>query len=336
MQALADVDKSLSVDIFTSVPQWFFAESLNFGFNYHEFQSDVGFIQETPFKINFNKTICALNNIYPVKEELIFPLLPELKNKDLIVCDVSPVGIYVANQLGIKSLLIENFTWDWIYQAYLQMCPELKTYSVIINCYNKLTDFHIKTIPFCQNDCADFYANPVARRIKKSASLLRKEIGIDSDFRIGLITSGGIESRFNSFETISKFSNVKFIVPGMTTNEIMVQDNVIMLPHKNQFFHPDLINLSDFIIGKLGYSTVAEAYHSGIPFGFIRRDGFPESPVLENFIEAEKMGIGIGEAEFMTDKLETFIDQLILIPKVQRQTVNGAQQIADFILHKLT
>lgn len=232
--------------------------------------------------------------------------------------------------------MIENFTWDWIYQAFLQACPELKSFSSIINCYTQQADFHVKTIPFCENDSADFYANPVARKIKKSASLLRDEIGVDSDVKIGLITSGGFESRFNSFEAISKFSNVKFIVPGMTANVIEIQDNVIMLPHKNKFFHPDLINLSDFVIGKLGYSTVVEADHYGIPFGFIRRDGFPESPVLENFIETEKMGIGISEDEFVTDKLETLIDQLISIPKVRHQTVNGAEQIADLILHKLT
>jgi len=36
----------------------------------------------------------------------------------LVVSDISPMGLLVAETAEIPSILIENFTWDWIYQGY--------------------------------------------------------------------------------------------------------------------------------------------------------------------------------------------------------------------------
>ena len=36
-----------------------------------------------------------------------------------------------------------------------------------------------------------------------------------------------------------------------------VEKNLILLPHHSVFFHPDLVNASDAVVGKLGYSTLA-------------------------------------------------------------------------------
>ena len=41
------------------------------------------------------------------------------------------------------------------------------------------------------------------------------------------------------------------------------------------------------VVGKLGYSTVAECYRAGTPLAYIRRPHFPESPVLEQFVRTE-------------------------------------------------
>ena len=47
----------------------------------------------------------------------------------------------------------------------------------------------------------------------------------------------------------------------------------------------------------LGYSTVAETYHAGLPFGYVLRSHFRESAVLQRFIESEMPGAEVPEAE---------------------------------------
>jgi hypothetical protein len=53
----------------------------------------------------------------------------------------------------------------------------------------------------------------------------------------------------------------------------------LFLPHHSSAYYPDLQAASDAVTSKLGYSTLAEAYHAGVPFGFLPRVRFPESLV---------------------------------------------------------
>ena len=106
---------------------------------------------------------------------------------------------------------------------------------------------------------------------------------------------------------------------------------MILLPENSEFFHPDLINACDAVIGKVGYSTIAEVYHAGIPFGYCARAHYRESAPLVNFIENKMHGFVIGQSEFNNGDWIDRIEELLALPRVQRNTSNGADQIAGFI-----
>ena len=57
--------------------------------------------------------------------------------------------------------------------------------------------------------------------------------------------------------------------------------HIIRLPAQSAFYHPDLIHAADVVVGKLGYSTLAEVWAAGVPFGYVVRPQFPESGPLE-------------------------------------------------------
>jgi hypothetical protein len=125
-----------------------------------------------------------------------------------------------------------------------------------------------------------------------------------------------------------------FIIPG-AGNSVDIQDNLILLPENSEFFHPDLINASDAVIGKVGYSTIAEVYHAGIPFGYSARANYRESEPLVNFIENKMHGFAISPSEFDNGDWIHRIADLLALPRVQRDTPNGAGQIAGFIANLL-
>ena len=60
--------------------------------------------------------------------------------------------------------------------------------------------------------------------------------------------------------------------------------NVWLLPHRSGFFHPDLVQAADAVVGKIGYSTLAETCRARIPYGFVPRAGFRESAVLGRWL----------------------------------------------------
>jgi hypothetical protein len=92
---------------------------------------------------------------------------------------------------------------------------------------------------------------------------------------------------------------------------------------------------SDAVIGKLGYSTLAEAYHAGVPFGFLPRAGFPESPILAEFALREMPAIEISTEAFLAGQWLAPAAELLAMPPRPRHRPNGADRAAEFILDLL-
>jgi UDP-N-acetylglucosamine:LPS N-acetylglucosamine transferase len=107
---------------------------------------------------------------------------------------------------------------------------------------------------------------------------------------------------------------------------------VVLLPHRSEFFHPDLVYAADAVVGKVGYSTVSEVYAAGIPFGYILREDFREAPALAAYIEQHIPGFQIEQAPFTAGQWLACLPQLLALPRAMRQGPNGADQVAQFVL----
>ncbi len=91
------------------------------------------------------------------------------------------------------------------------------------------------------------------------------------------------------------------------------------------------MNAADVVIGKAGYSTVAEAYHAGIPFGFVSRQKFREAATMAHFIKRDMHGVEISADEFQNGNWLHGLDELLAMPRIKRREANGAEHVAEFI-----
>jgi hypothetical protein len=149
-----------------------------------------------------------------------------------------------------------------------------------------------------------------------------------------LITMGGIREQYTFLNQLTHQRNVYFIIPGNSQSRQLI-DNLVLLPHHSDFFHPDLINDCDAVIGKLGYSTLAETYHAGVPFGYVTRPQFRESKVLETFIKKHMSGYAVTEIQFHDGSWITILPDVLELHRVKRSNCNGATQAARFIYNLL-
>ncbi len=300
MSAIHRNENGIYFDIFTTVPEWFFQDSLdNDCYTYHPLIVDVGLVQESPLEINLTRTIAQLNQFIPFSPGKSLDVIEQLQDYQTkwIFSDISPFGIYLADQLQIPSVLIENFTWDWIYEEYKDsmqgFIEPIRYYSQIF----QMPDYHIQTQPLCDPSVQPiFISDPVSREPRLNRKQIRKRLGISDTDRMVLITMGGIRTDFSFLNNRVPGRQMFFVVPGMQANKNLA-DNIITLPHHSDFYHPDLINACDIVIGKVGYSTLAEVYHASKPFGYIPRSTFRESPILEQFIREEMNSIKITESD---------------------------------------
>ncbi len=231
---------------------------------------------------------------------------------------------------GIPSVLVENFTWDWIYQPYFQHNKRLQAHADYLKGWFADADFHIKTEPLCQPGSADLHCGPIFRQIQNSPETVRKQLDFD-DRQIVLISMGGIQQDLSYVEKLQTLSQYQFICAGQRKTKIL-GDNVFLLDRTTNIYHPDLINTADLVISKSGYSTIAECYQAGTPLACISRSIFPESEVLESFIKQHHMGTILPEDDFYTGEWVTKIKTLLEASRIRVRSKNGASEVARFLV----
>ena len=194
-----------------------------------------------------------------------------------------------------------------------------------------MADFRVQAEPVCSPGRADLTTFPISRKIRSPAHKIRKRLGIPEGKKAVLISMGGIPAQYGFLEKLAVHKEIHFLIPG-TGKDLRVQGNVILLPHHSEYYHPDLVNASDAVIGKVGYSTLAEVYHAGVPFGYIGRERFRESQVLISFIESHMKGLAIAENDFDSAGWLSRLRDLLALPRSLPRGPNGAEQVARFIL----
>ncbi len=337
MAALLEKNPNFHFDIFTLVPKWFFDYTLAGHFDYFSYETDVGMVQSNSLTEDLPATVQKLDGLLPFCVPCIGGLVTQIKldKCELVLCDIAPMGIVVAQAAGIPSILIENFTWDWIYEGYLEQSPDLAPHIKYLKKIFSEADYLIQTHPFCETKLADLTASPISRQIKTPATEIRQALGIPLDAKIVLLTMGGTHWDYTFLAQLKLQKDIYFIIPGAVSDEAVIRDNLVLLPHSSPYFHPDLINAADAVIGKVGYSTLAEIYQAGIPFGYVTRDQFSESAILVDFVQREMTGIEITPSEFANGDWVSKLPQLLALPKMIGNRPNGADDVSTFVMDVL-
>ena len=120
--------------------------------------------QKSPFAEDLDKTLEQLDHFLPFSQMQLEKLAEDLihRKTDVVLADISPLGIAAANQANLPSFLVENFTWDWIYSAYNKEERFLPVIEYLNHIYKKAT-FHIQTEPVCNLRSNDLLTAPVSR-----------------------------------------------------------------------------------------------------------------------------------------------------------------------------
>ncbi|MCI5143264.1 MAG: hypothetical protein D3909_16370 [Candidatus Electrothrix sp. ATG1] len=145
---------------------------------------------------------------------------------------------------------------------------------------------------------------------------------------------GGIAGTELPLEQMKACKEFCFLLPGQGRGEkIKKEANLFFLSSDCAIRHPDLIAACDAVIGKVGYSTLAEVYQAGIPFAYISREWFRESRPLADFIAREMPSRPLTEEKFYTQNLSGMLTRLCGLPGQDRdrKMESGASVVANFL-----
>ncbi len=324
IEALQRLSPNIHFHIFTTVPQSLFDQTIN-RFSYHHIKTDVGLEQHSALQINIPKTIASLDEFLPFHPHEVKYLVSKCTDCALVICDIAPIGIAVAKTVNIPSVLVENFTWDWIYKPH----KELSEYARYLAFHFEQATYRIQTEPLCKRERNDLICGPIFRRYREGIGTIREKLGAESR-KIVVITTGGVIQELPIWSEMKEMSACFFVITGQQTT-IKREENILLLERETEIYHPDLINCADLVVCKTGYSTIAECYQAGTRVLAIDLDDFPESQIIIRFLDENFTSESVKREEFYDGSWLAKIHELIRYPRTVQVRENGADSVATFI-----
>lgn len=296
----------------------------------HPTATDVGMAQRSALHVDLGETLRLLGASLPPPATLVADLSVKLLELDcrLVVCDIAALGIEAARAAGLPSVLVENFTWDWIYEGYLEREPALEPFISRLRDSYARADFHVQTAPVCRPSPGTMRTAPIARKAKLTRAEVRARLNIGRRDRLVLITMGGIAQELEFLHDLRSIEGCHFLIPGSRDER---DGNITGYSKLGAWHHPDLVRGADAVIAKLGYSTVAETWRAGVPLGFIERPHFRESPVLADFVRANLPHLAITARDFTHGDWLANLDELLALKPFPPPKEDGAASAAAFL-----
>jgi hypothetical protein len=248
---------------------------------------------------------------------------------ELVVCDIAPLGLAVARRLSIPSILIESFTWDWIYRAYGDV--RLDIHGDRMARLVRSADLVIQTEPCCRRRKEAPVVGPISRSPRTGKTEVRRLLGVSDEQEMILLSMGGADPAVIRDLRWSPPSREVVVVSGSPGPDPVPEGVVVA----SKMFHPDLVAASDLVIAKLGYSTVAEVFSAATRFAYLRRPRFPESPVLEAFVREHIPSATLPEDWLGDASAPGIMMDLLGTSRPTGTRPNGADEAARLILRFL-
>jgi UDP:flavonoid glycosyltransferase YjiC (YdhE family) len=175
---------------------------------------------------------------------------------------------------------------------------------------------------------------PVVRSPKSEREAVRTSLGVPVDEPMIVVSMGGVPWNYGDFADFDHSDGAWIVVPGGSERVARRRGRLLLLPFRSDSYHPDLVATSDLVVSKLGYSTVAEAYHAGTALAYVGRPRFPESPILAQWVEEHMVAAEIGEAKLREGAWLAVANELLEAPRRQPEEPNGAVRAAELIFER--
>jgi hypothetical protein len=270
--------------------------------------------QDGSLRIDSVETIARLKSFVAGSRAVIDAEVKFVRRENiaLIVADVPFLAGLIAERTGVPCIAIANFTWDWIFEPMLAGDPRgAELLDLIRSGYGHMSEwlrlpFHHETDVFPRiTDVPLGVGIPVTTNREVLGAL-----GIQHDDprrRVLVARRGGFSCQ--TLRTAAAAAP-EFMFLHLGDVEGHLPDNARAISRASDLTFRDLLQVSDTLISKLGYATLAECVAAGTSVLYPPRAGFREDEILA--VEAQRLlnAREISVADFETGRWADALRQL--------------------------
>lgn len=260
----------------------------------------------------------------------------------LVVGDIPPLAFEVGERLGVPSVAIANFTWDWIYESQpgFEHAPWLL--PAIRSAYAKAT--MALQLPFA----GGFEVFPavrqiplVARRPARSREDTRTYFRIPAERPAVLLSFGGYGLPMLDVARVDCLTDWTLVTTDLVTPPAGARaKHVVYVPEEafvtSGFRYEDLVAAVDVVATKPGYGIIAECIATGTPMLYTSRGRFREYDLLVAEMPKYLRARFISHGDLFGGRWRASLDALLSQPPPPETMPTNGAEVAAAEIEKMT
>lgn len=313
----------------TATPAKFFTSA----YHYHQARYDIGVIMPRVMQVDPAATFAWYDDFLQQQPEIVEREAAFIRENhiQLIAADMPPVACEIAARANVPCVVMTHFTWDWVYEHYLDDFPQ---YQFIVDSikasYGKAA--LLLEMPFA-HDMAIFpnieKIPLVINPLTKTRAEICADFAIPVDHKIALPGMGGQGWGNGDVSALKHIQGWTFLLTPDAYERVRDLPHCRAVPMDYSGYH-NLIAAADVVIGKAGWSTVAEAIGHRTPMIYTLNDNWRENVLLEAALRDYGSSHFIPKADFERGAWLEVLDDFARRPHTWRDmATDGAAAAAE-------
>ncbi|MDR3569939.1 MAG: hypothetical protein P4L43_18105 [Syntrophobacteraceae bacterium] len=315
LRVLADLAPGIEPIIVSDIPDALVEQNLGSLPRIRRLRLDVGLYQHDSIRFDLEKSLDLLSRLNAESEQIIAREVEFIRREGIkvVISDIAWLPFEAAYRCGIPSIGIGNFTWDWIYDVYAAKDPRwAPIISTIRRGYQKCSLFLRLPMHGDCSACPRVEDVPlVARKAKKSRSLVRSILGLTSTDKVILVSFVSLDLKESAVGNLENMDGIVLLYKSPMKFDVA---GAICLDGAPVSF-ADVVGASDAVLTKPGYGIVSDCLAQGTPIIYTERGQLSEYDVLVETINRELTSVFIDSKNFRAGNWAPSIAQILAMER---------------------
>ena len=325
----------------TSVTRGLLERTLTSPFVLDDRPVDTGIVQIDSLHLDEAETVAQARDFHATIDARAAAEAERLRAHHVrfVVVDAPPLGCAAAARAAVPSVVVSNFTWDWIYAEYrehLDRAPELipaiqAAYGVADEAWRLPMHGGFETfgspIGAAGQAPAIIDVPFVARHSTRDPRDTRARLGLPPDRRLVLPSFGAYGVRGIALEQAALDLDASWHVVRSSDAEILAAG----------VRYEDVVRAADVVVTKPGYGIIAECIANGTALVYTSRGRFAEYPVLVREMPRYLRCAYLDNDGLLSGRWRSALEAAVSAPPPpETPRTDGAGVIADMIAAQLS